>query len=105
MTDEQTAYNGLNDEFSKHDVVNHCRKEYVRGGSIHVTNIENFWSLLKRGNFGITNYVSPEYFSHSCNEFQFRNNSREDEDKECFEIMFVHYEENLSYKNLINPKG
>ncbi|MGA7720924.1 MAG: IS1595 family transposase [Ignavibacteriaceae bacterium] len=101
MTDEWTAYNGLNNEFLKHEVVNHGRKEYVRGGSIHVNNIENFWSLLKRGILGIYHHVSPEHLSRYCDEFQFRYNSRKEEDKNRFTTMLECCEGRLMYKDLI----
>ena len=101
MTDEWTAYNGLGKEFSSHEVVNHGRKEYVRAGSIHVNNIENFWSLLKRGIFGIYHHVSPEHLSRYCDEFQFRYNSRKDEDKLRFTAMLEHCEGRLMYKTLV----
>ena len=104
MTDEWTAYNGLGKEFSGHEVVNHGRKEYVRA-NIHVNNIENFWSLLKRGIFGIYHHVSPEHLSRYCDEFQFRYNSRKDEDKLRFTAMLEHCEGRLMYKTLTKHEG
>jgi transposase-like protein len=103
MTDEWTPYNGLGKEFSSHEVVNHGRKEYVRA-NIHVNNIENFWSLLKRGIFGIYHHVSPEHLSRYCDEFQFRYNSRKDEDKLRFTTMLEHCEGRLMYKTLVGKQ-
>ncbi len=101
MTDEWGAYNGLDKEFSKHQVVNHGRKEYVRAGAIHVNNIENFWSLLKRGILGIYHHVDSDHLSRYCDEFQFRYNSRKEEDRERFTAMLERCEGRLMYKTLI----
>src|SRR5690606_27710180 len=51
VTDEWTGYQGLSDHCS-HVVLNHREEEYVRG-AFHTNSIENFWSLLKRGIYGI----------------------------------------------------
>ncbi|MFZ1978151.1 MAG: IS1595 family transposase [Bacteroidota bacterium] len=101
MTDEWKAYTGLEKEFSGHDVVNHGRKEYVRG-NIHVNNIENFWSLLKRGILGIYHHVSPEHLSRYCDEFQFRYNSRKEDDADRFTATLGRCEGRLMYKDLIS---
>lgn len=101
ITDEWPAYYGLSKEFSKHEIVNHGKKEYVRSGLIHVNNIENFWSLLKRGIFGIYHHVSPEHLKRYCDEFQFRYNSRKDKDQERFTTMLGRCEGRLMYKSLI----
>ena len=55
ITDEFTGYIRLK-KFVNHQVINHqiC---YV-DGDIHTNNIENFWSLLKRGIMGQYHKVS-----------------------------------------------
>ncbi|MEY2719349.1 MAG: hypothetical protein RLZZ273_715, partial [Bacteroidota bacterium] len=55
-TDEWTSYIGLSENFN-HEVVNHGANEYARGFA-HVNNMENFWSLVKRGIVGIYHSVS-----------------------------------------------
>lgn len=99
ITDEWMAYNGLDKEF-QHERINHGRKEYVNG-NIHVNNIENFWSLLKRGILGIYHHVSPKHLHRYCNEFQFRYNSREIKDTDRFKAIFGQCEGRLMYQTLI----
>ncbi len=98
MTDEWTAYNGLDKEF-KHNVVNHGRKEYVKG-EIHTNTIESFWALLKRGIHGIYHHVSKEHLRRYCDEFQFRFNSRQTEDSKRFTAMLSKCEGRLTYQTL-----
>ena len=45
MTDENPAYNGIADENTTHETVNHHEEGWVRG-DVHTNGIENFWSLL-----------------------------------------------------------
>jgi hypothetical protein len=58
-------------------VVNHKRKEYVRG-NIHVNALEGAWSLLKRSIRGIYHRPSKKYMDKYCAEFQFRYNTRQE---------------------------
>ena len=100
MTDEWLAYRGLSDTYT-HKVINHGKKEYANG-NIHVNTMENFWSLLKRGIFGIYHHVSDKHLYRYCNEFGFRHNSREITDANRFEITVSQSEgKRLMYKNLI----
>jgi len=101
ITDEWKAYNNLEKEFSGHGIVNHGKKDYIKNSSIHFNNIENFWSLLKRGILGIYHHVSPEHLSRYCDEFQFRYNSRKDNDTKHFTAMLERCECRLMYKTLI----
>jgi transposase-like protein len=73
-TDEWAAYKFMKLDY-KHEVVNHAADEYVRG-DVHTQNIENFWSLLKRGIFGIYHHVSPQHLHRYVNEFAYRYNNR-----------------------------
>ena len=98
-TDEWGAYNNLSKEF-KHEVINHGRKEYVRG-NIPTNNIENFWSLLKRGIVGIYHHVSPEHLHAYCDQFQYRHNTRKIKDGERFKKVLGQTEGRLKYKELI----
>ena len=58
ITDEWRAYQGM-DGFS-HVAMNHSEGEYVRS-AFHNNTIEGFWSLLKRGLYGIYHQVSPKH--------------------------------------------
>ena len=75
-TDEHPAYRYVDHhKMNVHQVVNHGRGEYVRG-SVHTNNIENFWSLLKRGVIGTYHNVSKDYLPLYLNEFSYRHNNR-----------------------------
>jgi transposase-like protein len=73
-TDEYAGYTDLK-HFYPHQTVNHKAREYVRG-EVHTNNIENFWSLLKRGVIGTYHHVSKDYLPMYVNEFSFRFNNR-----------------------------
>lgn len=74
VTDEWLGYSGLSKDFP-HVVINHNEDEYVRG-AFHTNGIENFWSVLKRGIYGIYHQVSPKHLHRYCNEFSYRYNAR-----------------------------
>ncbi len=63
ITDEWSAYRGLDKEFSGgHDIVNHGKREYVRG-DVHVNTIESYFALLKRGIHGTFHQLSWQSYS------------------------------------------
>lgn len=75
VTDEFAAYRGLSQRGYIHHTVNHSAGEYVRHFCIHTNGIESFWSLLKRGYYGIYHYMSPKHLHRYVNEFSFRHNT------------------------------
>jgi len=77
-TDEHPAYGKLNAVYP-HEFVRHGEKVYVRG-NVHTNNIENFWSLLKRGVIGTFHNVSADYLPLYLAEFTFRHNFRYETD-------------------------
>ena len=77
-TDEAAGYAKLGDSMP-HQVVNHSKKEYVRG-TVHTNNLESFWSLLKRGVMGTFHNVSKEYLPLYLAEFSYRHNNRKNAD-------------------------
>jgi len=62
ITDEFKSYKGLDKEYVEHYIVNHGRKEYVRG-NVYTNTAEGYFSLLKRGINGTYHHVC---FSHFC---------------------------------------
>jgi len=73
-TDEWLGYKGVSKIYD-HSVVKHNEGEYVNG-RIHTNTIEGFWSLLKRGIFGIYHSTSKKHLQKYVDEFVFRYNSR-----------------------------
>ncbi len=77
-TDEYVGYTDLK-HFYPHQTIHHKKSEYVRG-NVHTNNIENFWSLLKRGVIGTYHKVSKDYLPLYLNEFSYRHNNRNNPD-------------------------
>jgi len=100
MTDEWLAYNGLSKDYI-HQRIGHLKKEYVRG-RVHTQNIENFWSLLKRGITGIYHSVSEKHLERYCDEFSNRYKSRNINDSQRFALALSQLSGRLTYKTLIN---
>ena len=78
-TDDNAAYKSLPEDGYKHDFVSHRQDEYVRG-VVHTANIDNFWSMLKRGVIGTYHNVSKKYLPFYLNEFSYRYNNRKNPD-------------------------
>lgn len=83
-----------------HVVVNHSQDEYVKDG-FHTNSIEGFWSLLKRGIYGIYHQVTPKHLQRYCDETAFRYNSRKISDKARFELSIKNSEGRLKYNDLV----
>jgi transposase-like protein len=72
MTDEWAAYRGL--KGYTHMTVRHSAGEYVNEMA-HTNGIESFWSLLKRGHYGIYHYMSVKHLNRYVGEFANRHNT------------------------------
>lgn len=99
ITDEWHSYNTLKSHFN-HVVINHKDNEYVRG-AFHTNSIEGFWSLLKRGIYGIYHQVSAKHLQRYCEEFAYRYNTRNIKDCDRLEFTIANCEGRLKYKDLI----
>ena len=100
-TDEYRPYRALSNEFN-HSFVRHSASEYV-DGDVHTNNIENFWSLLKRGIDGIYHHVSKKHLEEYVNEFTFRYNNRKLSEGSKFDIAIANgVNKTLNYKTLIS---
>lgn len=71
ITDESNAYNSL----PNHETVNHGRREFARG-DIHSNTVEGFFSLIKRGLYGVYHAVSKKHLGRYIGEFEFRYDTR-----------------------------
>jgi transposase-like protein len=80
MTDEAPAFEQLGWNFASHGTVTHSKDEYVRRerGKVITTNaVEGFFSILKRGVYGIYQHVSEAHLQRYLAEFDFRYSHRE----------------------------
>jgi len=78
-TDEASYYVKVGREFAKHHAVDHSRSEYaykIDGRTVTVNAPENYFSILKRGIFGIYHSISEAHLSRYLAEFDFRYNTR-----------------------------
>lgn len=73
-TDSWKGYNCLS-EFYQHEVVDHSKREYVRG-KIHTNSIENVWSHFKRNIRKAHIKITDKYVQQYVNEACWRRNSR-----------------------------
>jgi len=74
MTDEHSAYVGLDGIFYKHETVSHVGGEYARG-PVSTNGIESVWALLKRGIYGVYHQVSAKHLDRYVDEVSFRLNA------------------------------
>jgi transposase-like protein len=76
MTDEARAFTEIGWNFASHGSVKHSEDEYVRG-HIHTNTIEGYFSILKRGIYGVYQHVSEAHLQRYLAEFDFRYSNRE----------------------------
>jgi transposase-like protein len=76
MTDTAGGYMALGKEFARHEMVDHGADEYVRG-DVYSNTAEGYFSVLKRGIYGVYQHVSEAHLSRYLNEFDFRYSNRE----------------------------
>ena len=81
------------------------QKEWVKinyyGEKIHTNTVENFWSVMKRGVYGIYHQISYKHLQAYCDEFSYRYNNRKMNDADRFILTFGKVEGKLPYKLLI----
>ena len=81
MTDEAPVYTKIGQEFANHGTVNHSAGEYTRKGHFYHSNtVENFFSIFKRGVIGTYHHLSEAHIGRYCAEFDFRYNTRKEND-------------------------
>src|SRR5581483_2861968 len=76
MTDEARAFTGIGWNFLSHQTVRHSEDEYVRGEA-HTNTVEGYFSILKRGVYGVYQHVSEAHLHRYLAEFDFRYSNRE----------------------------
>jgi transposase-like protein len=87
VSDESPIYSGIGWNFASHRTVVHSEKEYVRreftpvpGGvityKIHTNTVEGYFSILKRGIYGVYQHISEAHLKRYLYEFDFRYSNR-----------------------------
>jgi transposase-like protein len=74
-TDSNRAYQGIEDENTRHESVNHAADEWVRG-QIHTNTVESVWSLFDRSVIGAYHKLSVKHLPAYLDEAAFRWNNR-----------------------------
>jgi transposase-like protein len=100
ITDSFPSYYRVGKKYD-HKIINHSKGVYVDNG-FHTNGIENFWSQLKRGIYGIYHSVSQKHLQQYCNEFAYRYNTRKIKDNQRFNMYLTSIDKRLTYKALIN---
>jgi transposase-like protein len=79
MTDDAPTYVRIGWNFANHGRVTHSKGEYVsrQDPTIHTNTVEGYFSILKRGIFGVFHHVSEAHLGRYLSEFDFRYNTRE----------------------------
>ncbi|MBL7700860.1 MAG: IS1595 family transposase [Ferruginibacter sp.] len=102
MTDEALYYRKIFKEF-KRQTVNHSKREWVRG-NVTTNRVENFWSVLKRGIYGIYYQVHVKHLQRYCDEYAFRFNARTSSNKTKFDNALSNVHGRLTLKELTGKK-
>jgi transposase-like protein len=102
-TDEWEAYQGIEDENTKHETVNHGKDEYVRG-DVHTNSAEGVFSLFKRSLVGAYHQVSVKHLDRYLDEFSFRFDNRDNPYLFRDTLLRLVNSENLEYKELTKEK-
>jgi hypothetical protein len=106
-TDETRLYNSLETYYHREKVI-HNKREWVKpsisAGKVHTNHVENFWSVMKRGVYGIYHQISYKHLQRYCDEYSYRYNSRGMTDPERFTDSLQNIEGRLDWKTLTGKK-
>jgi transposase-like protein len=76
MTDDTSVYSAIGRTFKGgYETVNHSAKEYVRDDA-YTNTAEGYFSILKRGIYGVYQHVSEAHLNRYLAEFDFRYSYR-----------------------------
>jgi transposase-like protein len=105
-TDEGTHYRWADKPWpGGHKAVNHSLGEYARG-DVTTNRVESFFSLVKRGMYGTWHSVSKKHLGRYVNEFEFRFNTRNENDGErTLRAIQAADDKRLTYREHIGPTG
>jgi hypothetical protein len=75
QSDESAIYTMIGWNFQSHGTVNHSAKEYMRGED-YTNTVEGYFLIVKRGIYGIYQYVSEAHLHRYLAEFDFQYSYR-----------------------------
>jgi transposase-like protein len=106
VTDSYSAYDVLSWNYN-HESVKHSAGEYVKTNSrvafkIHTNSIEGFWSMVKRGIYGVYHWASAKHINKYLNEYSYKYNTKELTDAQRFYNFFNQIQHKITYKQLIS---
>ncbi|MDP1730178.1 MAG: IS1595 family transposase [Devosia sp.] len=81
MTDTAGGYLHVGKEFTRHEMVDHGKDEYVRGDA-YTNTAEGRFSLMKRAVYGTHHSISAAHLSRYLVEWDFKYNTRKNSDGE-----------------------
>jgi transposase-like protein len=99
MTDGHLGYVGIEDENTRHGVVNHSAGQWVQA-DVHTNTIEGVWSLFKRSIVGSYHHMSVKHLPSYLDEMAFRYNNRENAYLFRDTLLRLVESENLTYADL-----
>ena len=80
----------------------HLAKEYVMNKIIHTGNIENFWSIFKRGYIEVYRHISKKHLQRYINEYRFMYNFMKESFATMFDNVVKKYNKRLKHKVFVN---
>ena len=100
FTDDWAPYDGIADDDTRHETVNHSIEEWVRG-EVHTNSIENVWSLLKRSIMGSYHQLSVKHLNAYLDELEWRFNNRDNPFLFRDTLLRLLKTEHLEYEELV----
>ena len=100
FTDDWAAYDGIEDDDTRHETVNHSIEEWVRG-DVHTNTVEGVWSLLKRSIIGAYHRVSVKHLKLYIEELEWRFNNRNNPWLFRDTLVKLLESEHIEYKELV----
>jgi transposase-like protein len=102
-TDSNRSYQGIADENTRHEYVNHAADEWVRG-DVHTNTVESVWSLFDRAVLGAYHKLSIKHLPAYLDEVAWRFNNRTNPFLFRDTLLRLVEADTLPYRELTAPK-
>lgn len=104
-TDESRLYSRVGRQYVAHKMVHHTSGEHMNSEGIHTNNVENFFSVFKRGMRGVYQHCTEKHLQRYITEFDFRYNTRKISDFDRSRIaMSLAEGKRLMYRDTLKTK-